>query len=35
VCERVLWLESGRVKQVGPADEVLEIYSQFHATASE
>jgi ABC-type polysaccharide/polyol phosphate transport system ATPase subunit len=35
VCERVMWLEKGEVRQVGPSDEVLETYSRFHATASE
>ena len=25
-CHRVLWLDRGRVKQLGPADEVLDGY---------
>jgi len=31
VCERVMWLEQGEVKQVGPVDEVLASYSRVHA----
>src|SRR3954453_21925554 len=27
VCERVLWLESGRVHEIGPTDQVLEAYT--------
>jgi len=35
VCETVMWLEQGVVKQVGPTGEVLEAYSRVHADASE
>ena len=35
VCETVMWLEQGEVKQVGPAGEVLDAYSRIHADASE
>jgi ABC-type polysaccharide/polyol phosphate transport system ATPase subunit len=35
VCERVMWLDGGHVKQVGPTHEVLDAYSRFHPTASE
>ena len=35
VCETVMWLEQGEVRQVGPADGVLEAYAQVHADASE
>ncbi|EBK2060204.1 ABC transporter ATP-binding protein, partial [Salmonella enterica subsp. enterica serovar Typhi] len=26
MCDRVLWLEKGTVKEIGPAKEVCEIY---------
>ena len=35
VCETVMWLEQGEVRQVGPTDGVLEAYAQVHADASE
>ena len=35
VCERVMWLDSGEVKQIGPTDDVLDTYSRLHASASE
>jgi len=35
VCERVMWLDGGQVKDVGPTDEVLGAYSRLHADASE
>jgi lipopolysaccharide transport system ATP-binding protein len=35
VCERVMWLERGVVKQVGPAGEVLDAYSRVHAGEGE
>jgi len=28
VCDRVLWLEKGNVREIGPADQVLEAYSR-------
>jgi ABC-type polysaccharide/polyol phosphate transport system ATPase subunit len=31
VCERVMWLDSGEVRQVGPTGEVLDAYSRVHA----
>ena len=31
VCERVMWLDNGEVKQIGPVDEVLGAYSRIHA----
>jgi ABC-type polysaccharide/polyol phosphate transport system ATPase subunit len=30
VCDRVVWLERGRVERDGPADEVLDAYEQKH-----
>jgi ABC-type polysaccharide/polyol phosphate transport system ATPase subunit len=30
VCDRILWLEQGEVKQIGSADEVLPAYSEAH-----
>lgn len=27
-CDRVMWLEKGRVKQIGPAEEVVDAYRQ-------
>jgi ABC-type polysaccharide/polyol phosphate transport system ATPase subunit len=30
VCERVVWLERGKVARVGPTAEVLEAYAQVH-----
>jgi lipopolysaccharide transport system ATP-binding protein len=30
VCDRVLWLERGRVERDGPTDQVLEVYEQHH-----
>jgi ABC-type polysaccharide/polyol phosphate transport system ATPase subunit len=33
VCERVLWLDSGRVHELGPTDEVLEAYQRAFALA--
>jgi ABC-type polysaccharide/polyol phosphate transport system ATPase subunit len=35
VCETVMWLEQGEVRQVGPTGEVLDAYSRVHADASE
>jgi lipopolysaccharide transport system ATP-binding protein len=35
VCERVVWLDRGQVKQVGPTDDVLDAYSRVHAAASD
>ena len=35
VCERVMWLDRGQVKQVGPTDDVLDAYSRVHAAASD
>jgi homopolymeric O-antigen transport system ATP-binding protein len=35
VCETVMWLEKGEVRQVGPASEVLDTYSRIHASAAE
>lgn len=31
ICSRVMWLEKGRTRTVGPSDEVLEAYSLEHA----
>jgi ABC-type polysaccharide/polyol phosphate transport system ATPase subunit len=28
VCERIIWLESGSVREIGPTDEVLVEYSK-------
>ena len=33
VCERVMWLDSGRVHEVGPANEVLATYAESGAGA--
>ncbi len=33
LCERVLWLDHGRMRQLGPAREVLEAYRTFMSTA--
>jgi ABC-type polysaccharide/polyol phosphate transport system ATPase subunit len=33
VCDRVMWLDQGQVRQVGPAGEVLDAYSRVHADA--
>jgi ABC-type polysaccharide/polyol phosphate transport system ATPase subunit len=30
VCDRILWLEQGEVKQLGPTDQVLPAYSEAH-----
>jgi ABC-type polysaccharide/polyol phosphate transport system ATPase subunit len=30
VCDRILWLEQGEVKQLGPTEEVLPAYSEAH-----
>lgn len=30
VCERVIWLEKGMVRRIGPTDEVLEAYERAH-----
>jgi ABC-type polysaccharide/polyol phosphate transport system ATPase subunit len=30
VCERVMWLESGRLKTLGPTTEVLDAYTHVH-----
>jgi lipopolysaccharide transport system ATP-binding protein len=35
VCETVMWLDRGEVKQVGPTGEVLDAYTRIHADASE
>ena len=35
VCDRVMWLEKGEVRQLGATDEVLDAYSRVHADASE
>ena len=35
VCDRVMWLEKGEVKQLGATDDVLHAYSRVHADASE
>lgn len=32
-CDRVLWLDAGKIRQIGPADEVVEAYVQ-HVQAS-
>jgi len=31
VCDRVLWLERGRVERVGPTAEILQAYERVHA----
>jgi ABC-type polysaccharide/polyol phosphate transport system ATPase subunit len=31
ICNKVLWLDHGTIKQFGPAEEVLEAYKRFHA----
>jgi ABC-type polysaccharide/polyol phosphate transport system ATPase subunit len=31
ICDRVLWLESGQVRDVGPTDEVLPAYVKAHS----
>lgn len=35
VCERVMWLERGRLMQVGPTDEVLEAYTRHHPAVND
>jgi ABC-type polysaccharide/polyol phosphate transport system ATPase subunit len=35
VCERVMWLDQGLVKDVGPTERVLDAYSRVHTGASE
>jgi lipopolysaccharide transport system ATP-binding protein len=30
VCDRILWLEQGEVKQLGPTDQVLPAYAEAH-----
>jgi ABC-type polysaccharide/polyol phosphate transport system ATPase subunit len=35
VCERVMWLESGEIKQIGSAEQVVNAYSRVHASATE
>jgi ABC-2 type transport system ATP-binding protein/lipopolysaccharide transport system ATP-binding protein len=35
VCDRVMWLEQGEVKQLGATADVLDAYSRVHADASE
>jgi lipopolysaccharide transport system ATP-binding protein len=32
LCDRVVWIENGRTRGVGPTDAVLEQYQQAHAT---
>ena len=34
ICSRVMWMEKGRMRQTGHADEVLEAYSREHAAAA-
>ena len=34
VCERVMWLERGRIEQVGPAGEVLASYGRAHGSSA-
>jgi len=29
MCDKIVWLEHGRVRQVGPADEVADAYTEF------
>jgi ABC-type polysaccharide/polyol phosphate transport system ATPase subunit len=31
VCQRVMWLERGRLQQIGAAADVLDAYTQTHA----
>ena len=35
VCERVMWLERGSVRDLGPAHEVLSAYQSEHVTAQD
>jgi ABC-type polysaccharide/polyol phosphate transport system ATPase subunit len=30
VCGRVMWLERGQARMIGPAEDVIEAYSQEH-----
>jgi lipopolysaccharide transport system ATP-binding protein len=30
LADRVLWMDKGEIKQIGPCDSVLEAYTQFH-----
>lgn len=32
LCTRVMWLENGRVRQIGPSHEVVEAYAREHGT---
>jgi ABC-type polysaccharide/polyol phosphate transport system ATPase subunit len=34
VCERVVWLDGGRVQRVGPTAEVLAAYAGAHGGAA-
>jgi ABC-type polysaccharide/polyol phosphate transport system ATPase subunit len=35
ICQRVMWLERGRLRQLGPAADVLDSYAHAHAAAVE
>lgn len=35
VCQRVMWLERGRLKRIGPAAEVLDDYARVHPPVTE
>jgi ABC-type polysaccharide/polyol phosphate transport system ATPase subunit len=35
ICQRVMWLERGQLRNLGPAPEVLETYAHVHAAADE
>jgi len=32
VCDRVMWLDGGRLERIGPTDDVLAAYSEAHAS---
>jgi ABC-type polysaccharide/polyol phosphate transport system ATPase subunit len=33
ICNKVIWLERGSIKQLGPAESVVESYERFYAGA--
>jgi ABC-type polysaccharide/polyol phosphate transport system ATPase subunit len=35
VCKRVMWLEGGKLRSVGEADDVIEAYARVHASVAE
>jgi ABC-type polysaccharide/polyol phosphate transport system ATPase subunit len=35
LCDRVVWLDHGRIRQTGPAQEVIDAYTQHAQQGSE